>query len=61
MLGYLLHTVFQNQGIEPGVLMGIRSHTERITPGERAFILASTRKAIEERIEHSGKREGGEK
>ncbi len=48
MLGYLLHVAFQNQGIEPGVLMGVRGQSEKISKGERAFILASTRIAIEE-------------
>ena len=28
--------------------MGLRSRNDRITPGERAFILASTLKALEE-------------
>ena len=41
-LALCLHTAFQNQGIEPGVLMGLRSRN-----GERAFILASTRRALE--------------
>lgn len=45
-LGYLLHFIFQNQGIEPGVLMGLRDRNDRISDGERAFILASTKKAI---------------
>jgi len=43
-----LHTAFQNQGIEPGVLMGFRGRAEPIPSGERAFILASTMKALEE-------------
>ncbi len=47
-MGYLLHIAFQNQGLEPGVLMGLRSHAAPIPAGERAFILASTRKAIAE-------------
>ncbi len=47
-LGYLLHAAFQKQGIEPGVLMGIRKRSDIITPGERAFILASTGIALEE-------------
>lgn len=32
----------------PGVLMGIRTQNEKVTPGERAFIMASTILAIEE-------------
>ncbi len=49
VLGYLLHAAFQNQGIEPGVLMGLRGRSDVIPPGERAFILASTRKALEDK------------
>ncbi len=48
VLGYMLHAAFQKQGIEPGVLMGFRSRSDVIPPGERAFILASTRMALEE-------------
>lgn len=44
----MLHTIFQNQGIEPGVIMGLRTRNELVSEGERAFIFASTRKAIEE-------------
>lgn len=47
-LAYMLHVAFQNQGIEPGVLMGLRSRNDPIPAGERAFILASTKKAIME-------------
>ncbi len=47
-MGFLLHVIFQNQGILPGEVMGVRSSTEKVTAGERAFILASTRKALEE-------------
>ena len=46
-LAYCLHTAFQNQGIEPGVLLGLRSRDDPIPEGERAFILASTRRALE--------------
>lgn len=45
-LAYCLHVAFQNQHIEPGVLMGLRTHYEPVTEGERAFMLASTRKAL---------------
>jgi len=48
VLGGLLHVAFQNQGIEPGVLMGLRGRSDAIPPGERAFILASTQMAIED-------------
>lgn len=44
----MLHVAFQNQGLEPGVLMGIRARNDIIPEGERAFILASTKKAIME-------------
>ncbi len=44
----MLHTTFQNQGIEPGVLMGFRTKNEPISAGERVFILESMRKAVEE-------------
>lgn len=47
-MGYMLHIAFQNQGIEPGVLLGLRTRNDRIPAGECAFLLASTRKAIEE-------------
>ena len=47
-LAYCLHIVFQNQHIEPGVLMGIRTRNDPIPEGERAFILASTKKALKE-------------
>lgn len=47
-LAYCLHVVFQNQHIEPGVLMGLRTRNDPIPPGERAFILASTKKALME-------------
>lgn len=44
-MAFCLHVVFQNQHIEPGVLMGLRTRNDRIPAGERAFILASTKKA----------------
>lgn len=45
-LAYCLHIAFQNQHIEPGVFMGLRTRNEPVTPGERAFMLASTKKAL---------------
>lgn len=45
-LAYLLHVAFQNQHIEPGILMGLRTRNDPVTPGERAFMLASTKKAL---------------
>ena len=47
-LAYCLHIAFQNQHIEPGIFMGLRTHNEPVTEGERAFMLASTKKAIME-------------
>ena len=44
----MLHTAFQNQGIAPGVLMGLRTPNDPVPAGERAFILASTQKAVME-------------
>jgi len=44
----MLHIAFQNQGMEPGILLGLRTHNDRVPAGEQAFLLASTRKAIEE-------------
>lgn len=45
-LAYCIHTIFQNQHIAPGVLMGLRTANDPIPDGERAFILASTKKAL---------------
>lgn len=45
-LAYYLHTIFQNQHIAPGVVMGLRTPNDPIPDGERAFILASTKKAL---------------
>lgn len=39
---------WQNQHMEPGILMGLRTREERMPPGERAFIMASNRKALED-------------
>lgn len=47
-LAFCLHTAFQNQHIEPGVLMGLRTRNDPIPEGERAFLLASTAKALRE-------------
>ena len=43
----MLHIAFQNQGIMPSVLMGLRTENEPITKGERAFIIGSTLYALE--------------
>lgn len=47
-LAYFLHVAFQNQHIQPGVLMGLRTVNDPVSEGERAFMLASTRKALME-------------
>jgi len=47
-LGYLLYAVLQSYGIAPGVFMGFRKPTDAMSDGERAFITASLRKALEE-------------
>lgn len=47
-LAHCLHLLLQNQGILPGVAMGLRTEHEPVTPGERAFIIASTKKAWNE-------------
>ncbi len=47
-MGYLLYAVLQSYGIAPGVFMGFRELTDPISAGERAFITASLRKAMEE-------------
>lgn len=47
-LAYYLHFALQNLHIEPGVLLGLRTKNDRIEKGERAFILASIKKACME-------------
>ena len=47
-LAYRLHVIFQNQHIMPGIAMGLRTPSDPVTEGERAFMLASTRKSLEE-------------
>jgi hypothetical protein len=56
---------FQNQHLEPGILMGLRTRNDPIPAGERAFIIASIKKSIIEgdlpvKIRNfSGKAKGG--
>ena len=45
-LAYCIHVIFQNQHIMPGIAMGLRTPNEPVTEGERAFMLASTKKAL---------------
>lgn len=45
-LAYCVHVAFQNQHIEPGIFMGIRTRNDPVTSGERAFMLASIKKAV---------------
>ena len=47
-LAFCVHTIFQNQHIPPGIVMGVRTQNDPVTSGERAFMLASTQKALEE-------------
>ena len=47
-LAYCLHTIFQNQHIAPGIVMGLRTEKDKISDGERAFMLASTKIALTE-------------
>lgn len=48
MLAFYLHTVFQNQHILPGVALGMRGPMDKLLPREHCFIMASTKKALEE-------------
>ena len=43
-----LHYAYQNHNIPPGILMGIRSVNEPIPEGERVFMMASDKEALEE-------------
>lgn len=45
-MAYLLHIAYQNQHLEPGILMGLRTKNDLIEIGERAFILASNALAL---------------
>lgn len=47
-LAYFLHVIFQNQHIAPGIVMGTRTPSDEVPAGERAFMLASTKKALME-------------
>nr|DAH94294.1 MAG TPA: hypothetical protein [Caudoviricetes sp.] len=47
-LAYLLYTIFWEQGTPPGIVFGTRTQNEPVTPGERAFMLACARKALED-------------
>ena len=43
-----LHFAYQNPNKEPGVLLGLRTVSDPVTPGERAFMMASDLIAIED-------------
>lgn len=67
-MAFCLHLAFQNQNIEPGVLMGLRTRNDKIPAGERAFIMASIKKAwndgdVPVKVRHFGsnkdKKKGG--
>lgn len=47
-MGYKLHVCFQNQGVMPGVVLGLRSQSDPALPGETTFVLASTSIALDE-------------
>ena len=44
----MLYIAFMNLHIEPGVFMGLRTRNDPIPDGERAFMLASIKKAWQE-------------
>ena len=44
----MLYIAFMNLHIEPGVFMGLRTRNDPIPDGERAFMLASIKKALQE-------------
>ncbi len=46
-MAFMLHVAYQNQHEEPGILMGLRTHNDKMPKGERAFIMASNRLALE--------------
>lgn len=45
-LAFRLHVLFQNQCMEPGIVMGLRTRNDPIPYGERVFLLASTKRAL---------------
>lgn len=47
-LAYLLYVAFIDQKIAPGVYMGLRTQNDIIPEGERAFMNACLKKALEE-------------
>lgn len=47
-LAYCLHFALQNLHIQPGIFMGFRTASEPVTDGERAFMLASIKKALKD-------------
>lgn len=47
-MGYKLHVCFQNQGIMPGIVLGLRTQNDPALPGETTFVLASTSVALDE-------------
>ena len=62
-LGAILHYALQTLHIEPGIFMGMRTRNDAIPEGERAFMVASCKKAIMEgetpiQIRNFSKKEG---
>lgn len=47
-LAYFLHFALQNLHIQPGVLMGFRTVNDPVPEGERTFMFASIKKAIQD-------------
>ena len=47
-LAYFVHFAFQKLHIEPGVFMGLRTRNDLIPKGERAFMIASIKKSLDE-------------
>ena len=47
-MAYCLYYAFLNQNIEPGVFMGLRTRNDPIPDGERAFMLAAIKKALQD-------------
>ena len=47
-LAYCLHFALQNLHIQPGIFMGFRTANDPVPKGERAFMLASIKKAVKD-------------
>lgn len=47
-MAYCLHFALQKLHIQPGVFLGLRTANDPVPKGERAFMLASIKKALKE-------------